>query len=144
MTRTETVTMTNGEFAHLGEGSVAYLRKVSSDELLGRFPNIGEIAPGLELWALFAANGQPILLSDARDRALAGAMDDVGAVDQPERLAHVVVGDEDADAALGEMAHEGANVADGDRVDAGEGFVEQHAPVGPIFRSGVFDEPNSS
>ena len=76
MTRTEqTITMTSGEFAHLGEGSVAYLRKVSSDELLGRFPNIGEIAPGLELWALFAANGQPILLSDARDRALAGAME---------------------------------------------------------------------
>jgi len=76
MTRTdENITMTSGEFAHLGEGSVAYLLKVSSDELLGRFPNIGEIAPGLELWALFAANGQPILLSDARDRALAGAME---------------------------------------------------------------------
>src|SRR3954470_6492167 len=76
MTRTdENITMTNGEFAHLGEGSVAYLRKVSSDELLGRFPNIGEIAPGMELWALFGANGQPILLSDARDRALAGAME---------------------------------------------------------------------
>jgi len=76
MTRTdENITMTSGEFAHLGEGSVAYLRKGSSNELLGRFPNIGEIAPGLELWALFAANGQPILLSDARDRALAGAME---------------------------------------------------------------------
>ena len=34
-----------------------------------------EIAPGLELWALFAANGQPILLSDARERALAGALE---------------------------------------------------------------------
>jgi len=34
MTRTdETLTMTSGEFAHLGEGSVAYLRKVSSDDL---------------------------------------------------------------------------------------------------------------
>lgn len=76
MTRTdETITMTSGEFAHLGEGSVAYLRKVSSDDLRGRFPGLKEIAPGLELWALFAANGQPILLSDARDRALAGAME---------------------------------------------------------------------
>ena len=70
MNRTENITMTNGEFAHLGEGSVAYLRKVSSDELLGRFPNLGEIAPGMELWALFAANGQPILLSDAFARQL--------------------------------------------------------------------------
>jgi len=76
MTRTdENLTMTSGEFAHLGEGSVAYLRKVSSDELRGRFPGLGEITPGLELWALFAANGQPILLSDARDRALAGAVE---------------------------------------------------------------------
>ena len=54
MTRTdETITMTSGEFAHLGEGSVAYLRKVSSDDLRGRFPGLDEIAPGLELWALF-------------------------------------------------------------------------------------------
>ena len=46
MTRTdENLTMTSGEFAHLGEGSVAYLRKVSSDELLGRFPNLGEMLP---------------------------------------------------------------------------------------------------
>jgi hypothetical protein len=78
MTRTQenaAPTMTNGEFALLGEGSVAYLRKVSSDDLRGRFPTLGEIAPGMELWALFSANGQPILLSDARDRALAGAME---------------------------------------------------------------------
>jgi len=67
--------LTETQFAHLGEGTVAYLRKVSSDDLRGRFPGLGEIAPGMELWALFAANGQPILLSDARDRALAGAME---------------------------------------------------------------------
>lgn len=71
----ERPTMTNNELAHLGEGSVAYLRKVSSDDLRGRFPGLEEIQPGMELWALFAANGQPILLSDARDRALAGAME---------------------------------------------------------------------
>ena len=64
--------------AKFGQGPgdfVAYLRKVSSDDLRGRFPTLGEIAPGMELWALFSANGQPILLSDARDRALAGAME---------------------------------------------------------------------
>ena len=71
----QNLTMSNGEFAHLGQGTVAYLRKVTSDDLLGRFPGLGEIAPGLELWALFSANGQPILLADARDRALAGAME---------------------------------------------------------------------
>jgi len=75
MTRLDVTPMTTGEFAHLGEGHVAYLRKVSSDDLRGRFPALSEIAPGLELWALFGANGQPILLSDARDRALAGALE---------------------------------------------------------------------
>lgn len=76
MTETETRhIMTEGEFAHLGEGSLAYLRKVSSDELRGQFPGLPQMAPGLELWALFGANGQPILLSDARERALAGAME---------------------------------------------------------------------
>ena len=71
----EYVTLTENDFAHLGEGTVAYLRKMTSDDLQTRFPSIGQIAPGLELWALFSANGQPILLSDARDRALAGAME---------------------------------------------------------------------
>lgn len=68
------ITLTPAEFAHLGEGVVAYLRKVSSDELRGRFPGLPELASGLELWALFAANGQPILLTDQRDSALAGAL----------------------------------------------------------------------
>lgn len=69
------IILSEGEFAHLGEGSVAYLRKMRSDDLTGRFPNLPEIAPGLELWALFAANGQPIMLADAREGALAGAME---------------------------------------------------------------------
>jgi hypothetical protein len=63
------------ELAHLGEGSLAYLREIGSEELKGKFPGLPEIAPGLKLWALFAANGQPILLSDARERAIAGALE---------------------------------------------------------------------
>jgi hypothetical protein len=68
-------TFTQADLAHLGEGSVAYLREIGSDELKGKFPGLPEIAPGTKLWALFAANGQPILLSDARDRAIAGAFE---------------------------------------------------------------------
>ena len=41
----------------------------------GQVPGLPEIAPQTRLWALFAANGQPILLSDERDRALAGAFE---------------------------------------------------------------------
>jgi hypothetical protein len=73
-TNSEILTMTADQFAHLGEGALAYLRKVTSDELKGRFPGMPDIAPGLELWALFAANGQPILLTDERDSAIGAAM----------------------------------------------------------------------
>jgi hypothetical protein len=76
MTRNESkVSVSPAELAHLGEGVVAYLREIGSDELKGKFPGLPEIAPGTRLWALFAANGQPILLSDERDRALAGAFE---------------------------------------------------------------------
>ncbi len=71
----ETQTFTQSDLAHLGEGTVAYLREIGSDELMGKFPNLPEIAPNTKLWALFAANGQPILLSDARERAIAGAFE---------------------------------------------------------------------
>lgn len=70
----EKTVLTQAELAHLGEGTVAYLKEIDSDELRGKFPGIPEIAPGTKLWAVFAANGQPILLTDARDSALAGAI----------------------------------------------------------------------
>lgn len=64
---------TEHEFAHLGEGEIAYLRKIRSDDLTRRFPALPPMAPGLELWALFGASGTPIILSDIRANALAGA-----------------------------------------------------------------------
>ena len=71
----QTVTITQDQLAHIGEGVVAYLREMPSEELKGKFPGLPEIAPGTRLWALFAANGQPILISDARERAIAGAFE---------------------------------------------------------------------
>jgi hypothetical protein len=53
-------------------------------------------------------------------------VDDVGAVADAERLAHVVVGDQHADAALLQEAHDALDLDHGDRVDAGKRFVEQH------------------
>src|SRR5678815_1997880 len=44
---------------------------------------------------------------------------DVGAIADAERLAHVVIGDEDADAARLELAHDALDFDDRDRVDAG-------------------------
>lgn len=73
MTESNFDVLTQEQLAHLGEGAVAYIRKIRSDELKARYPGMGEIAPGLELWALFSANGMPILLTDERDSAVAGA-----------------------------------------------------------------------
>src|SRR5258705_12194515 len=61
-------------------------------------------------------------LPEGEHRAL---VDDVGVVADAERLAHVVVGDEDADAALLEEADDLLDVEHRDRVDAGERLVEQ-------------------
>jgi hypothetical protein len=66
--------LTAAELASLGEGSLAYLREIDSEELRGKFPGMPEIAPGTRLWAVFAANGRPIMLTDQRDSALAGVM----------------------------------------------------------------------
>lgn len=66
-------TVTRQELAHIGEGAVAYMREMDAEDLQGKFPGIPDMEPGTKLWALFAANGQPILLADARDAALAGA-----------------------------------------------------------------------
>ena len=76
MTRNdEAHTFTEADLAHLGEGTVAYLREMDGEELKGKFPGLPQIDPETKFWALFAANGQPILLSDARERAIAGAFE---------------------------------------------------------------------
>ena len=51
--------------------------------------------------------------------------DDVGVVADAQRFAHVVVGDEHADAARLEKADDALDLDHGDRVHAGEGFVQQ-------------------
>ena len=39
------------EFARLGEGEIAYLRQIRSEELAKKFPNMPPMEPGLSLWA---------------------------------------------------------------------------------------------
>lgn len=69
----EIMLMTSTEFAQLGDGQIAYMKKTSSDDLSRSFPALPPLAPGMELWALFSASGEPILISDSAAQALAGA-----------------------------------------------------------------------
>ena len=75
MENNEKQIMPADSFADLGGGKIAYIRAMNGAEAKGMFPGLPEIAPGTRLWALFAADGRPILLSDARERALAGAFE---------------------------------------------------------------------
>ncbi len=59
--------------AALGEGEVAYVKPMRSDDVKRLFPQAPELAPGLDLFALLSASGAPILLTDSRDTALANA-----------------------------------------------------------------------
>ena len=54
------------------------------------------------------------------------AVNDIGSIDQPEGLPHIMIGNQYADASPFEMAHEILDVADRDRVDAREWLVEEH------------------
>jgi hypothetical protein len=62
------------QFAHLGGGSLAYVRELRSDEVSKLFPQAPPIQPGLQLFALLGADGVPIMLTDSRDAALGNAL----------------------------------------------------------------------
>jgi hypothetical protein len=59
--------------AHLGEGHIAYVKQIRSEDVPGLFPMAPQLSPGLKLFALHAANGTPIMLTDSREAAIANA-----------------------------------------------------------------------
>lgn len=60
--------------AVLGGGEIAYVRSIKSEDVPSLFPQAPEIAPGMTLFTLHAADGTPIMLTDSREAALANAM----------------------------------------------------------------------
>jgi hypothetical protein len=71
-TTTEAV-ITQDALAHLGDGQLAYVKPIRSEDVATMFPQAPQIAPGLTLFALHAADGTPIMLTDTRESALASA-----------------------------------------------------------------------
>jgi len=65
--------MSPESLAGLGGGRIAYLRPMRSDEVRTLFPDVPPIAPGLDLWALLAADGTPIMLADSREALVMNA-----------------------------------------------------------------------
>jgi hypothetical protein len=66
-------TIDAADLAALGEGQVAYVKAMQSDEVRAFFPQAPQMQRGLKLFALLSASGTPILLTDSRDAALANA-----------------------------------------------------------------------
>jgi hypothetical protein len=65
--------LTQEALAHLGDGRLAYVRQIRSDKIAEMFPQAPRIEPGIDLFALYAADGTPIMLTDTREAALANA-----------------------------------------------------------------------
>ncbi|MGL5114611.1 MAG: DUF1150 family protein [Beijerinckiaceae bacterium] len=65
--------ITPEQLARIGEGEVAYLRLMRSEDISAAFPEAPELAPGMKLFALLSADGTPILLADSKAAALANA-----------------------------------------------------------------------
>jgi len=65
--------ITQEALAHLGDGRLAYVKAVRSEDVARMFPQAPQIAPGVTLFALHAADGTPIMLTDTREAALANA-----------------------------------------------------------------------
>jgi hypothetical protein len=74
--KTATPTVSKSDLAHLGAGEVGYIRKMKADEVSRVFPEAPEIDPSLDLWALFGADGTPILLTDNRSSTFFKAAED--------------------------------------------------------------------
>lgn len=72
-TTPRTPNLTAQEFAQLGDGSLAYVKTIASEDVARLFPQAPPMRAGLKLFALLGADGSPIMLTDSRDAALANA-----------------------------------------------------------------------
>jgi hypothetical protein len=76
MNRTEPeLDMSAEALAHLGDGRIAYVKMVRSEDVRALFPQaeMPQMPPGQMLFALHAADGTPIMLTDSREAAIANA-----------------------------------------------------------------------
>jgi len=66
--------MTEQAFAILGGGKIAYVKPIRSEDVHRLYPQAPELQPGMALFALHAADGTPIMVTDTREAAVANAI----------------------------------------------------------------------
>lgn len=52
--------------AQMGSDVVAYMRQMTAEEIISAFPNTTNLEAGQSYWALFGANGAPLMLASER------------------------------------------------------------------------------
>jgi hypothetical protein len=67
------LTISPEALAQLGGGQIAYVKAIRSEDVPTLYPQAPEIAPGLKLFSLHAADGTPIMITDSREAAVANA-----------------------------------------------------------------------
>jgi hypothetical protein len=72
-TTEKALALTPQEFAHLGDGDLAYVKSINSEDASRLFPQAPPLRPGVRLFALLGADGSPIMLTDSKDAAIANA-----------------------------------------------------------------------
>ena len=65
--------LSSDEFSHLGQGAIAYVKAIRSEDVAAIFPQAPALQPGIELFMLLGADGVPILLTDSKETAMANA-----------------------------------------------------------------------
>ena len=68
--------ISRGDLAKLGGGEVAYIKTMTSDEAIKMYPAVTGLPKGINLYALHAADGTPLALTDSRQAAIGHAMGD--------------------------------------------------------------------
>jgi hypothetical protein len=68
--------MSQVELARLGGGQVAYIKVLTSEEAQRLYPTVEGLPGGIDLYALHAADGTPIALTDSRQAAIGHARGD--------------------------------------------------------------------
>jgi len=68
-------TISEHDLARLGDGQIAYIKEMTSAQARRMFPSVKGLPRGIDLYALHAADGTPIALTDSRQAAVGHALD---------------------------------------------------------------------
>lgn len=68
--------MSDEEFADLGAGEWAYIRTLTPKEAQVAFPTVDDLPDDVSLFALLAADGTPLVLTDDEGTAISHAIGD--------------------------------------------------------------------